>query len=188
MLALAGRVFRYTADEFKIVVTVLASSDPTAYSGEQYALLTGNMALSGFKVGGTGKDCGRADCGGTVAVYTYRSTQEPPAPHHELRNLNAFRADVKGPRGYVRSSHRPYGSSPARAVGTGGAPANQPAIREFEVVVTYTLEPGDEFVRKEVAVEMLDTGVVTQVQESEAFHKLVGCQVLRPNDDCPNQN
>ena len=130
----SGRVFRYTVDEFKVKITVLASTEQNLQQsgGEQLVLLTGNMALSEFKVLGHGQDCGRDDCGGSRAVYKYKSTQELPMPHHELRNTNAFRADVKGPRGYIRPVHRPYSQSPARPWGTGGAPANQPAAREFE--------------------------------------------------------
>lgn len=185
----SGRVFRYTVDEFKVRVTVLASTKQNEQQtgGAEFVLLTGNMALSEFKIFGHGQDCGREDCGGTSAVYKYTSTQELPMPHHVLRNTNAFRADVKGPRGYIRPAHRPYSHSPARSRGTGGAPAQQPAAWNFVVTVTYHLAPGDEFVHKEVEVQQIP-GVVMQVDETKAFHKLQGCQVLRPNDDCPSRS
>merc|ERR1711871_12316 len=118
------------------------------------------MALDDFKVSGMAKDCGRAHCGGTTAVYRYKQTQQLGMPHHKLRNINAFRSDVKGPRGYVRSVNRPYSTSPARPRGSGGSAPTSVyqedgegvrASKELEVTVTYKLEPGDEFVRKEVA-------------------------------------
>ena len=113
-------------------------------------------------------------------------------PHHTLRNTNAFRADVKGPRGFVRPVNRPYSTSPARPRGTGGAPPlvfqeEEAASLELVVTVTYKLEPGDEFVRKDVVVATVG-GENRAVLESKAWDVLEGCQVLRPNDDCPSRS
>jgi hypothetical protein len=186
----SGRVFRYTADEFQLKVH---------FEGElgDYVLASSGMALDDFKLSGVGKDCGRAHCGGTTAVYRYKQTQELGMPHHKLRNTNAFRSDVKGPRGFVRPANRPYSTSPARPRGSGGAPPRslhgaseqevQASLKELEVTVTYKLEPGDEFVRKEVAVQAV-SGEVIAVTDSKPWHVLEGCQVLRPNDDCPSRS
>jgi hypothetical protein len=51
-------------------------------------------------------------------------------PHHKLRHSNAQRGDVKGPRGFVRSTHRPYSTSPSRPRGLGGAQPVLPAEEE----------------------------------------------------------
>ena len=188
----SGRVFRYTADEFQMQVH---------FEGElgDYVLAPSGMALDEFKVSGTGKDCGRDHCGGTMAVYRYKQTQQLGMPHHKLRNTNAFRSDVKGPRGFVRAVNRPYSTSPARPRGSGGASpaslhhgANEDgqearASKELEVTVTYTLEPGDEFVRKEVAVQAVG-GETIAVIDTKPWHVLEACQVLRPNDDCPSRS
>ena len=181
----SGRVFRYVADEFQLQVH---------FDGElgDYILTPSSMALDDFKVTGSGKDCGRADCGGTTAVFIYKQTQELGMPHHKLRNTNAFRSDVKGPRGFVRSVNRPYLTSPARPRGSGGTPPSTVAdgdrdVKELAVTVTYTLEAGDEFVRKEIAVQAVGGEAIT-VTELKPWHVLEGCQVLRPNDDCPSRS
>ena len=179
----SGRVFRYVADEFQLQVH---------FDGElgDYILAPSSMALDDFKVTGSGKDCGRADCGGTTAVYQYKQTQELGMPHHKLRNTNAFRSDVKGPRGFVRSVNRPYSTSPARPRGSGGTPPAAVADgngKELSVTVTYKLEPGDEFVRKEIAVAAAGGEAIT-VTDLKPWHVLEGCQVLRPNDDCPSRS
>lgn len=188
----SGRVFRYMADEFHLQVH---------FEGElgDYVLAPSSMALDDFKVSGSGKDCGRDNCGGTTAVYRYKQTQELGMPHHKLRNTNAFRSDVKGPRGFVRPVNRPYSTSPARPRGSGGATPTRfqggsedgggggAAAKELAVIVTYKLEPGDEFVRKEIAVQAVG-GEIIVVTDSKPWHVLEGCQVLRPNDDCPSRS
>ena len=96
----SGRVFRYTADEFQIVVEVDTAP------GHRFVLSAGSMALEGFEATGTGEDCGRFNtaglldtqptCGGTQATYLYSTYQNLPMAHHKLRTSNAFRADVRG--------------------------------------------------------------------------------------------
>jgi hypothetical protein len=184
----SGRVFRYVSDDFRIAVRVVASTEPGfVQTGATHVLTAGAMALEEFKLAGVGRDCGRDNCGGTSATYVYRSRQELPMPHHRLRSTHAFRADVKGPRGYVRPAHRPLSTSPARPRGSGGAaPGSAPLPHRYRVSITYMLEPGDEFVRKSVAVT--SEGAVLDVVESTPFYRTEGCQVQRPSDDCPSRS
>jgi hypothetical protein len=86
--------------------------------------------------------------------------------------------------------NRPYSTSPARPRGSGGTPPAAVADgngKELSVTVTYKLEPGDEFVRKEIAVAAAGGEAIT-VTDLKPWHVLEGCQVLRPNDDCPSRS
>eukprot|EP01052_Picozoa_sp_SAG31_P036414 SAG31_NODE_4542_length_3152_cov_1.420242_1_plen_471_part_00 len=154
----AGRAFRYTADEFRLVVALQTAP------GQHFILSAGSMALESFEVTGSGEDCGRTNpagqldtqstCGGTHATYVYKSSQDLPMAHHKLRASNAFRADVRGPRGFVRSTSRPYSTSPGSSRGLGGRSPSRMLQEqdrseiEFHVTVTYALLRGEDFPSK----------------------------------------
>lgn len=175
----AGRVFRYTADHFRIKLKVIQGRP-----GEDIittVLSTKSMVLEEFKLAGVGQDCGREDCGGANATYKYRLKADNAIPHHTSRRRSASRADLKGPRGYVHPNGGSQSSKGEIATAT-----LHTVVPDLRVTVLYSLEPGKSFVDKILAVHADSATIV--VLEELPFHNLQGCQVVRPSDDCPDRS